>query len=80
VATINELADRGLVDRAPDPDDRRRNVITLTPAGRRLLHRLDRRVAQIQDELLAPLSPPERDQLAELLGRILSHHNRRAQK
>jgi DNA-binding MarR family transcriptional regulator len=80
VATINELADRELVDRAPDPDDRRRNVITLTPAGRRLLHRLDRRVAQIQDELLAPLSPPERDQLAELLGRILSHHNRRAQK
>lgn len=80
VATINELADRELVDRAPDPDDRRRNVITLTPAGRRLLHRLDRRVAQIQDELLAPLSPPERDQLTQLLGRILSHHNRRAQK
>jgi DNA-binding MarR family transcriptional regulator len=80
VATINELADRELVDRAPDPEDRRRNVITITPAGRRQLHRLDRRVAQIQDELLAPLSPPERDQLAQLLGRILSHHNRRARK
>ena len=32
VATINELTDRGFVDRAPDPADRRRNVITMTPA------------------------------------------------
>ena len=29
VATINELADLGLVERAPDPADRRRNVISL---------------------------------------------------
>src|SRR3954447_20496067 len=27
VAAVNELAERGLVERAPDPDDRRRNVI-----------------------------------------------------
>ena len=33
VAAVNELAARGLVERAPDPDDRRRNVITMTPAG-----------------------------------------------
>src|SRR5262245_16616992 len=29
VAAINELADHGLVERAPDPADRRRNVISL---------------------------------------------------
>lgn len=28
VATINELADRGLVERSPDPSDRRRNIIS----------------------------------------------------
>src|SRR5262249_9477228 len=32
VAAVNELADRGLADRSPDPADRRRNVITITPA------------------------------------------------
>lgn len=78
VATINELADREFVDRAPDPADRRRNIISITPAGRRQLRRLEKKLAQIQDELLAPLSPEERDQLARLLARVLGHHARRA--
>src|ERR1700688_451135 len=41
VPTINELTARGLVVRAPDPADRRRNAITLTDEGRRHLERLD---------------------------------------
>ena len=53
VATINELAERTLVERAPDPSDRRRNIISLTAAGKRQLRRLERRLAQTQDELLA---------------------------
>jgi DNA-binding MarR family transcriptional regulator len=61
VAVINELADRGHVERAPDPADRRRNVITITPQGRRHLRRLDKLLAAIQDDLLAPLTQPERD-------------------
>jgi DNA-binding MarR family transcriptional regulator len=30
VAAINELAGQGFVERTPDPDDRRRNMVTLT--------------------------------------------------
>ncbi|GHF20135.1 hypothetical protein GCM10017786_62670 [Amycolatopsis deserti] len=74
VATINELADRGLVSREPDPADRRRNVITITADGRRHLKRLDKQIARIQDELLAPLSGHEREQLTGLLARLLHHH------
>ncbi|MEW2357874.1 MarR family winged helix-turn-helix transcriptional regulator [Spirillospora sp. NPDC029432] len=74
VAALNELAARDLIERAPDPADRRRNIITLTTAGRRQLERLDGVLTQIQDELLAPLSPAERDQLTGLLVRIADHH------
>ncbi|MFJ9766882.1 MarR family winged helix-turn-helix transcriptional regulator [Streptomyces erythrochromogenes] len=74
VAVINELAERELVERAPDPDDRRRNVITLTPLGRRRLRRLEQLLDTAQDELLAPLSAAERGQLTRLLGRIVEHH------
>jgi MarR family transcriptional regulator, lower aerobic nicotinate degradation pathway regulator len=76
VATINELTARKLVERATDPVDRRRNVITMTHEGRRHLHRLDSLLAAIQDDLLAPLSPAERDELTRLLGRLLDHHAR----
>jgi DNA-binding MarR family transcriptional regulator len=74
VAVINELADRGHVERAPDPADRRRNVITITQQGRRHLRQLDKLLATIQDDLLAPLTQPERDQLTRLLTRLLEHH------
>ncbi|MFD6967800.1 MarR family winged helix-turn-helix transcriptional regulator [Streptomyces sp. NPDC059979] len=74
VAVINELAERELVERTPDPEDRRRNVITLTPLGRRRLHRLEHILDAAQGELLAPLSPSEREQLTRLLGRIVDHH------
>jgi DNA-binding MarR family transcriptional regulator len=74
VATINELTERGLVERAPDPADRRRNVVTLTRKGHGHLRKLDRLVAEAQDELLVPLSPRERTQLVDLLTRIVDHH------
>lgn len=78
VAAVNELADQKLVERTPDPADRRRNIITLTAAGKRQLRRLEKRLAQTQDELVAPLSPEERQHLTELLGRLLDHHSQQA--
>ena len=74
VATINELADKGLVGRTPDPTDRRRNVITITAAGRRHLNRLDKLLVKVQDQLLAPLTPDERQHLVNLLTRVDDHH------
>ncbi|MGP3989874.1 MarR family winged helix-turn-helix transcriptional regulator [Streptomyces sp. 3N207] len=76
VAVLNELAERDLVERAPDPGDRRRNIITISAQGRRHLRRLDKVLDDLHDELLAPLSPTERDQLVQLLTRLLDHHTR----
>ncbi|MFJ8747164.1 MarR family winged helix-turn-helix transcriptional regulator [Embleya sp. NPDC127516] len=78
VAVINDLAERGFVDRTPDPDDRRRNVITVTPEGRDHLRRLDAIISRAQDDLLAPLTQAERRTLTGLLTRLLDHHTKTA--
>lgn len=74
VSAVNELAAAGFVARSPDPVDRRRNVVEITPAGTRQADRLDVAVDGVQDELLAPLSAAERRQLTALLRRLLDHH------
>ena len=74
VASVNELASRGLIDRSPDPADRRRNVIAITPEGAGHLGRLEELLAGVQNELAAPLSPAERHELTRLLTQILGHH------
>lgn len=76
VAAINELAGRGYVERAPDPGDRRRNIVSLTKAGDRQLRRLDEALDQAQDDLLGPLTAEERQALTGLLTRLLHHHQR----
>jgi DNA-binding MarR family transcriptional regulator len=43
VAAITELAEQGSVERTPDPDDRRRNMVALTTAGDRQLRRSAKR-------------------------------------
>jgi MarR family transcriptional regulator, lower aerobic nicotinate degradation pathway regulator len=75
VATINDLTARGLVVRAPDPADRRRNAITLTDEGRRHLKRLDVLIADAQAEFLAPLSEADRKELIRLLKLIVGHNS-----
>jgi DNA-binding MarR family transcriptional regulator len=73
VALMAALTADGLVERRADEADRRRNVVTITAAGRRRMEALGAAVAAAQDELLAPLSDAERDRLARLLARVVDH-------
>jgi DNA-binding MarR family transcriptional regulator len=75
VATVNELAEGGYIERTPDPTDRRRNVVTLTRSGYRLLARIDDLLAAAQSQLLAPLSPADRATLTALLTILATHHS-----
>ena len=75
VAALNELADDGYVERTADPDDGRRNIVTITTAGRRHYRRLTTLVTRAQDEIFAPLSPTDRTRLVTILGRLLAHHH-----
>ncbi|WP_410809235.1 MarR family winged helix-turn-helix transcriptional regulator [Micromonospora sp. 067-2] len=76
VAAVTDLAGRGLVVRAPDPADRRRNVISITDAGADEAHRMGQTLDRVQRDLLAPLSSSEREQLSRLLTLLLRHHTR----
>jgi DNA-binding MarR family transcriptional regulator len=72
VRWIDDLAGRALVERSRDPQDRRRNVVSITDQGQALLGTLDGKLAGAQDRLLAALRPPEREQLVRLLSRALT--------
>jgi len=74
VAVVNDLERDGLVARVRDERDRRRNLVRLTPAGKRALDRLDARVEEAQAALLEPLSAAEREDLLRLLTRVVEHH------
>jgi MarR family transcriptional regulator, lower aerobic nicotinate degradation pathway regulator len=71
VAVLNELEEAEYVERTADPEDRRRNVITITRGGRSQLGRLDGLIGEAQDELLAPLAPAERKELVRLLRKVV---------
>jgi len=73
VSVLNQLADGGWVRRAPDPSDKRRNVITVTEPGRRRLEELDGVLTDVNEHIMAPLDDDERARLFELLGRINGH-------
>ena len=67
VAALNELEADGYVERTPDPDDGRRNIITITTTGRRHYKRLTTVVGKAQDEIFAPLSATDRSPSAEAI-------------
>jgi DNA-binding MarR family transcriptional regulator len=70
VGVLDDLQSADLVVREPDPKDRRKNAVSLTPRGARLLKRCEKAARAANDELLAPLSAAEREQFTGMLLRI----------
>jgi DNA-binding MarR family transcriptional regulator len=66
-ATLGALETRGLIERAADPDDGRRAVMSITDAGLELLRsRRHAKVQQLARALATEFTPAERDQLAAI--------------
>src|SRR3954465_11526499 len=67
VTLLNPLEADGLVSRERDPDDRRRHLVTLTPAGQTQLASAARAQKDTEDALFAALDNDQREQLRGLL-------------
>jgi DNA-binding MarR family transcriptional regulator len=70
VRLLDRLQAAGLVERRPDPGDRRARVLYLTPATRPLLERIWALAAVVREEAMAGLPEPEREQLFRMLLKI----------
>jgi DNA-binding MarR family transcriptional regulator len=71
VAILSELQRRGLIERKVDPENRRRNIVSITRAGSEKLRALDKVIDEVQERVLEPLSQTERRQLTKLLRKLV---------
>jgi DNA-binding MarR family transcriptional regulator len=71
VALVDELEQRGLVERRPDPEDRRVRALFLTGQGKRCLQRGRKIAQQHEEELTAGMSATDRALLVSMLQQIV---------
>jgi len=69
---IDRVEEAGLVERLPDPDDRRGTLVALTEKGRRVVDEAVLAHLANEERLLGALSAGERRQLAGLLRKLLT--------
>jgi DNA-binding MarR family transcriptional regulator len=71
VALIDDLQERGLVQRRQDPDDRRRNVVELTDTGQDITRQAAQLGEQAEQAFLSPLAAGEAQQFKKTLRALL---------
>lgn len=67
---LDTLERRGLVERRPDPADRRRLLVAITDDGLALVDQFLPEVVALQTAVMARLSEPQRRQLVTLLATV----------
>lgn len=77
-STIGDVLDRleqkGWIARQSALTDRRIKTIELSAHGRTLLHQVEPAVERVQERILAPLAPPDRDRFIALLQQLANLH------
>ncbi|MER6124661.1 MarR family transcriptional regulator [Streptomyces sp. NPDC001795] len=67
---VAHVAERGWIERSPDPADKRSRILRLTPAGRAQLDELSRRTTELLADRLSDWSDDEVGQLIRLMTRL----------
>jgi len=73
VPLIDDMEERGLVERRRDPQDRRNHALYLTAKAGRLMGQLNRVAVAHEEAICAGLDPKQRQQLGALLQRVAAN-------
>ncbi|GLX09349.1 MarR family transcriptional regulator [Microbispora sp. NBRC 16548] len=71
IRVLDDLQRRGLIERSPDPADRRVRLLSITPEGRRLRDAAQAGIRLMEERLLSRLSDDDREAFVRVL-RVLS--------
>jgi DNA-binding MarR family transcriptional regulator len=72
IRDLDELQQRGLIERTPDPDDRRVRLLAITDAGRDVKNAVQDEIQRGEERWLGELSADERRIFLRVLGRLSS--------
>jgi DNA-binding MarR family transcriptional regulator len=77
VGLLDELEEKGFVERRRDQADRRRQLVSLTASGKAALAGLRATLKKVEKEFLAPLDTEQREMLHTLLLELTRYHDPR---
>jgi DNA-binding MarR family transcriptional regulator len=70
IPTLDELQQKGYIERRPDPDDRRVRLLEITPAGRDVKNAVQGEIQQAEERWLSELTAQERTVFLRALDRM----------
>jgi len=70
IKLLDGLQDRGLIERAPDPSDRRSHTVAITAEGRKLQRSARTAIRKMEDDILGALTASERRALLTALPKL----------
>jgi DNA-binding MarR family transcriptional regulator len=74
ISVLDELQERGLIDRQPDETDRRVHLLSLTPAGDRLRRSVEAGIRHWEEQVLAELPAADREAFLRSLKALYELH------
>lgn len=72
IAVLDDLQERNLINRQPDPSDRRSNLLSLTAAGRKTVAAAQKAIQDNERRILAGVSAADRDAFLRVLTHLAS--------